>query len=159
MLRKKFVPPVPVPPKRVRPSSHDRQPLPERNLTHAALEYHFALRWLDNGCGTLQNFILLARHLVVARALGKLGCQRIPDVMLAGADEAITKWTRHGLKTGEFRVDSHAFEAIRCFLLAHDEQLSTASSAAVSVALADLNEVCSTAWATPAAPYASAGSG
>lgn len=154
MLRKKFVPPVPVPPKRVRPSSHDRQPLPERNLTHAALEYHFALRWLDHGCGTLQHFILLAQHLVVARALGKLGCECISDITLAAADEAITKWTRHGLETGEFRVDIQAFEAIRRFLLAHDKQLSTASRAAVSVALADLHEVCSTAWTPPAIPYA-----
>ncbi|MFL9917771.1 hypothetical protein PQR75_20735 [Paraburkholderia fungorum] len=155
MLRKKFDPPVPIPHKPVRLSLHDQLPLPERDLTLAALQYHFALRWLDHGCGALQHFVMLAQHLVVARALGKLGCQCISDSMLAAADDAITKWTRHGLQTGEFRVDSDAFKAIRRFLLAHDEQLSTASRAAVSVALADLREVCNTAWAPPAVPPSS----
>ncbi|MGF6904354.1 hypothetical protein [Paraburkholderia sp. GAS348] len=72
------------------------------------------------------------------------------DCTLAAADEAISKWTRHGLETGKFRGDIRAFEAIRRFLLAHDEQLSTATRAAVSVALADQREVCNTVNPLPA---------
>jgi hypothetical protein len=154
MLRKKFVPPVAVPSRPVRPGSHNRRPLPERDLTLAALHYYFALRWLDRGCGTLDHFVLLAQHLMVARSLGKLGCQRIPDNTLAAADEAITKWTRRGLETGQFRVDIPAFEAIRGFLRAHDDQLKAASSAAVSVALADLREICNPVQRPPAIPFA-----
>jgi hypothetical protein len=156
MLRKKFVPPVPVAHQLARLSPRDQKPLPERDLVVAALQYHFALRWLDRGCGSLQHFVLLAQHLIVARALAKVGCQRIPDRTLVAADDAVTKWTRHGLATGEFRVDISAFKAIQCFLLAHDEQLRTASSAAVSVALADLREVCNAARTPAAIPYASA---
>jgi hypothetical protein len=69
MLRKKFVPPVAAPHARVRSSAHYQQPLPERDFIRAALEYHFALRWLDRGCGTLHHFGLPAQHRVVARAL------------------------------------------------------------------------------------------
>ncbi|WP_148662209.1 hypothetical protein [Paraburkholderia phytofirmans] len=97
---------------------------------------------------------MLAQHLVVARALGKLGCQCIPERTLAAADEAVTKWTRHGLETGQFRVDIAAFAAIHGFLLAHDEQLKAASSAAVSVALADLREVCNPVHRSPVIPFA-----
>jgi hypothetical protein len=154
MLRKKFIPPVAVPSRPVHPGSHNRRPLPERDLTVAALQYHFALRWLDLGCGTLDHFVLLAQHLIVARALGKLGCQRIPDNTLVAADEAIAKWTQHGLETGQFGVDIPAFEAIQGFLRAHDDQLKAASSAAVSVALADLREACTPVQRRPAIPFA-----
>jgi hypothetical protein len=154
MLRKKFVPPVAVANRPVQPGSHNRKPLPEHDLTLAALQYHFALRWLDHGCGTLDHFVLLAQHLLVARALGNLGCQRIPDDTLGAADEAIIKWTRHGLETGQFGVDIPAFEAIQGFLRAHDDQLKTASSAAVSVALADLREACNPVRRPAAIPFA-----
>jgi hypothetical protein len=154
MLRKKFAPPVAIPNRPVNPRPRDQQPLPERDRTLAALRYHFALHWLDRGCGTLEHFVLLAQHLVVARALGKLGCRGIPERTLAAADEAVTKWTRHGLETGQFRVDIAAFAAIQRFLLVHDEQFEAASSAAVSVALADLREVCNPVHRPPVIPFA-----
>jgi hypothetical protein len=46
--------------------------------------------------------------------------------------------TRRGLLTGTFAVEAGEFAAIQAFLFEHDEQLKEASSAAVSVALADL---------------------
>jgi hypothetical protein len=154
MLRKKFVPPVAFPNRPTRPASRDRTRVPERNLTLAALKYHFALRWLDRGSGALEHFVLLAQHLVIARALEKLGCRGIPEPLMVAADEALTKWTRHGLTSGEFRIDSAAFTAIQAFLLAHDEQLKAASGNAVAAAVAELNEVCNAARRPAAGPLA-----
>ncbi|WP_134044442.1 hypothetical protein [Paraburkholderia caballeronis] len=141
MLRKKFSPPASPPRSSGSRRASDRLPLPKEELSRLALRYHFALRWLDVDEGKLEHFVLLAQHLVVARSLGKLGCFRIPENTLHEADIAISTWANKGLQTGEFRVDQTAFSAIQTFLLAHDEQLLTASRAAVSVALADLEEL------------------
>ncbi|WP_134170288.1 hypothetical protein [Paraburkholderia caballeronis] len=153
MLRKKFSPPTPLPHRSARLRAIDQSPLPKEELLRLALRYHFALRWLDSDDGQLEHFVLLAQHFMIARSLCRLGCQQIPETTLADADAAISAWTNKGIQTGVFRVDRAAFDAIQAFLLAHDEQLRTASRAAVSVALADLAEMRQKAAENNAQPH------